>query len=318
MSTVDVVVRRAWHETPDVKAFELVAAGGGELPAFSPGAHVDVHIADGLTRQYSICNGPGEHGFYLIGVKRELESRGGSAAMHDAVGERSTLRLGGPRNNFPLVEEAAHSLLVAGGIGVTPLVSMARDLAVRSRSFALHHFVRHPRQTAFRELLAHEGLAARATYHYGLVPPGLEATLEDVLAAPPPGANLYLCGPKPFMDLVQAVARRLGWADGAIHLEYFAADTLYRTGESFEVVCARSRRSVTVPEDKTIIEVLRANGVEIETSCEQGVCGTCLTKLLEGEPDHRDLFLQPDEQESGTVIMPCVSRARSPRLVLDL
>jgi vanillate O-demethylase ferredoxin subunit len=318
VSTIDVVVRRTWLETPEVKAFELVAAEGEELPTFSPGAHIDVHIADGLTRQYSICNGPGEQGFYLIGVKRELESRGGSAAMHEAIGEGSTLRLGGPRNNFPLVEEAPLSLLLAGGIGVTPLVSMARHLAARSRSFALHHFVRDSQQTAFRELLAHEGLAAHATYHYGLVPPGLDATLEDILAAPLPGANLYLCGPKPFMNLVQAVARGLGWADGAIHLEYFAADTPYRTGDGFEVVCAKSRRAMTVPEDKTIIEVLRANGIEIETSCEQGVCGTCLTKLLQGEPDHRDLFLQPDEQEAGTVIMPCVSRARSPRLVLDL
>jgi ferredoxin-NADP reductase len=227
VSTTDVVVRRTWLETPEVKAFELVAAEGEELPTFSPGAHIDVHIADGLTRQYSICNGPGEQGFYLIGVKRELESRGGSAAMHEAIGEGSTLRLGGPRNNFPLVEEAPLSLLLAGGIGVTPLVSMARHLAARSRSFTLHHFVRDPQQTAFRELLAHEGLVAHATYHYGLVPPGLDATLEDVLAAPLPGANLYLCGPKPFMDLVQAVARGLGWADGAIHLEYFAGPSAF-------------------------------------------------------------------------------------------
>lgn len=318
MSTFQVRVRRTHDETPEVRAFELVALNG-DLPPFSAGGHVDVHLPGDIVRQYSLTNGPDDRDHYGLGVKREAESRGGSTAMHDGVREGDTLTISEPKNNFLLAMEARRHLLLAGGIGVTPLLSMARHLSKAGQDFAFHYFTRSPELTAFRGLIDASAWKGNATYHHGLVPPALDAVLLPLLREPADGTHLYLCGPGPFMDLVLGLTVQAGWVKDAVHLEYFTADVdpVGTDAGTFEVRLAQSGVTYPVPANKTILDVLRDNGHAVETSCEQGVCGTCETVVLEGEIDHRDLYLMEDEHEAGDRMMICVSRAKDGKLVID-
>ncbi|MFC3108333.1 PDR/VanB family oxidoreductase [Undibacterium arcticum] len=319
MTTVSVRVKRISQEACDIKSFELVSTTGAPLPSFTPGSHIDVHLGSGLIRQYSLCNGPDDTDRYLIAVKKEAASRGGSQAMHERIKEGSVITIGTPRNNFLLEPSAKHYLLLAGGIGVTPVISMARHLLAAGASFELQYFTRSIQHTAFHELLSGPEFNGRVKFHYALEPEGLRAYLRKLLWHRPEGADLYLCGPRPFMDLVESTAAAT-WPPEAVHLEYFAADPLSLAGpqESFQVKLARSGGTYSIPAGTPIIEVLAEHGVHIETSCEQGVCGTCLTGVLDGIPDHRDVFLTDAEKKSCDKMMPCVSRAKSPLLVLDL
>jgi ferredoxin-NADP reductase len=314
-----VRVKTANLEAEDVKAFELVSANGATLPRFTPGAHINVQIEEGLVRQYSLCNDPAEKGRYVIAVKRVPDSRGGSQAMHDRVNEGDTLAISAPRNHFPLHPAAKHYLLIAGGIGVTPLLCMARHLQATGASFALQYFTRSIEHTAFHELLSQPEFRGKVTFHYAVEPARLHEYLHKLLWHRPEGAHLYLCGPRPFMELVEATAATT-WPPETVHIEYFTADPMASAGPRtpFEITLARSGGTFTVPADKSIVQVLTEHGVENMTSCEQGVCGTCLTGLLEGVPDHRDVYLSDAEHKSCNKIMPCVSRAKSERLVLDL
>jgi vanillate O-demethylase ferredoxin subunit len=319
MGTLSVRVQRIRDEAIDVKSFELVSASGQALPVFTPGAHVDVHLADGLARQYSLCGSPSDGASYRIAVKLEATSRGGSQAMHERVREGDTLTISEPRNHFPLNLGARHHLLLAGGIGVTPLLSMTQQLLAEGASFELQYFSRSIQHTAFHDLLSEPRFAGKVAFHYAVEPEAVRAYLRKLLWRRPEGAHLYLCGPRPFMDLVEQTAAPT-WAPDAVHLEYFSANPSSLAGprETFRVRLARRGFECTIPADKTIAEALRGHGIEIETSCEQGVCGTCLTGLLEGRADHRDAFLRDDEKEAGDKILPCVSRSLSDMLVLDL
>jgi vanillate O-demethylase ferredoxin subunit len=307
-------------ESNEIRRFVLEGEDGTSLPPATPGSHVDVHLrgeapASALTRQYSICNGPEDRGVYILAVKREPQSRGGSVAMHSlAVGDR--LEIGRPRNNFPLANGARHHLLLAGGIGITPLLSMARHLAAENGSFALHHFVRAPEQAAFGDVFAGV-LASRAQRHAGFDPAATQAHLTALVADPAEGAHLYVCGPEPFMATAITAAQAQGWPEACIHREYFGAAPLAPSGKDFEVVLAASGVSVRVAEDETIVAALARVGVAVEVSCEQGICGTCLTRVVEGVPDHRDAYLTEAEQRAGDQMCLCVSRAASGRLVLD-
>jgi len=314
-----VRVRKKTREALDIASFELVSADATPLPRFMPGSHIDVHLGPELVRQYSLCNGPQDPGCYWIAVKREAESRGGSRAMHEQVKQGDTLTISTPRNNFAIEPSAKHHLLLAGGIDVTPILSMARHLLVSGASFDLQYFTRSIEHTAFHALLSESEFKGKVTFHYALEPEALRAYLRRLLWHRPEQAHIYLCGPRPFMDLVETTAAPT-WPPEAVHLEYFTADPLSLAGpqDSFQVKLARSGGTYAIPSGKTIVEALRENGIHIETSCEQGVCGTCLTGLLEGLPDHRDVFLTDDEKEAGDKIMPCVSRAKSSLLVLDL
>ena len=319
MPSVPVRVIRVVREAADVLSFTLAAVEGGRLPSFTPGAHIDVQIAPGLTRPFSLCNGPEALDSYEIAVKKEVESRGGSAAMHLNVREGHILHISKPRNNFPLDEAAKHCLLLAGGIGVTPLLSMARHLQAARASFHLHYFSRSRSHVAFYDQLSSGALQRHATLHHALSPEDLEAFLGELLVDRPEGAQIYMCGPAPFMALVGKVASRT-WPPDAIHLEHFKAAPEMRAhaDASFEVLLARSGKTVAVPAGKTIVEALLAQGTRIDTSCEQGVCGTCVIDVVDGVPDHRDGYLSAKEKACGKHIVACVSRARSPVLVLDL
>jgi len=315
-----VRVARKAVEALDICSFELVAADGQPLPAFSAGAHLDVQVPGGLTRQYSLCNAPHETHRYLIGVLRDAASRGGSAAMHDRVREGDVLTIGAPKNHFPLAPQARRHLLLAGGIGITPILCMAEQLAASGADFALHYSTRSRERTAFHDRLRASAFAERVAFHFDDGEAAQRLDLAALLAAPQAGTHLYVCGPRGYIDAVLAGARAHGWPEAQLHREYFAGgDAAPAAGDTaFEVQLASTGRVIAVPADRTVVQALAAAGVEVQTSCEQGVCGTCLTRVLAGTPEHRDLYLTPEEQAANDQFTPCCSRARSARLVLDL
>ena len=317
---LEVVVRQIRAETSEIRSFVLEACSGEALPAFEAGAHIDVFPLPGFCRQYSLVNDPADRRRYVLGVKREQNSRGGSSAMHGQLTEGSRLKISRPRNNFALRQNGGRSLLLAGGIGVTPLLSMAQALAARGADFELHYFARSNQELAFRDLITASSWSDRVLYHFGLVPPLLNDVLDEILAAPGAGDLVYLCGPNPFMDVVRSSAEQAGWPASSLILEHFSAEPPKLVPGAGEFVVRLAKRGIEliVPSDKAIIDVLREAGVEIKTSCEQGVCGTCLTTVIEGEPEHNDLYLSDEERESGQVMTPCVSRAKSKFLVLDI
>lgn len=319
MSTIySLRVTAIRQEAPDIRSFELTPVDGGALPPMEPGAHIDIHTGEGLVRQYSLCNGPEERGDYRIAVKREPGSRGGSSWMHDQLRVGDLLTVAGPRNNFVLRPGTGPHLLLAGGIGMTPVFAMARHLAADGHPLAFHYFARDQASAAFRDDISRL-LAAHATLHLGLDPAGTRAELARIIgeAAAQSGAQVYFCGPAPFLDLVLELTR--DWPAGTVHYERFSAAPVDPSGErGFHVELARSGGRYHVPPGQSIVAALAEHGIEIMTSCEQGVCGTCLTPLLAGDPDHRDMVLSDAEAEAKSLILPCVSRARSDLLVLDL
>ncbi len=310
-----VQVARKWQVAADVAGFDLVSIAG-QLPTFQPGAHIDVHLPNGLVRQYSLTNGPGELDRYRIGVKLEPDGGGGSLALHDSVRVGDVLAVSEPRNNFPLRRDAVRTILVAGGIGITPLLAMAQALRHQGLHFELHVFARSDAHIAFAELV--DGLGESVTRHIGLSPPETGAALEALLAEPGPHEHVYVCGPGPMLDAARRTAADAGRTDDTVHFEYFANPTEIDDSTTFAVDLARSALSLEVPAGTTIMEVLRANGVEVASSCETGACGTCRVAVLDGEPVHNDVYLDDTEKQQGDQMMVCVSRARSDRLVLDI
>jgi len=314
-----VRVARKTTEALDISSFELVLEGGGALPAFSAGSHVDVHLDDGLTRQYSLCNDPKETHRYLICVLMDAASRGGSKAMHEKVQVGQTLKISAPKNHFPLAHEAQRSLLLAGGIGVTPILCMTERLAMTGASFEMHYCTRSRERTAFAGRIASAGFAKQVQFHFDDGADAQKFDMAKVLSTPQSGVHVYVCGPKGFMDAVLKTARDQGWPEAQLHYEFFASEVVASDSDGeFEIKLASSGRLIKILKDKTVTQALSEAGVEIQTSCEQGVCGTCLTRVLEGVPDHKDLYLSPEEQAANDQFTPCCSRAKTPVLVLDL
>ena len=319
MSTLQVRVARKTIEAVDICSFELVNVHDRPLPAFSAGSHIDVSLPNGLTRQYSLCNDPKESHRYLIGVLKDPSTRGGSAAMHERVNVGDMLTISNPKNHFPLAHGARHSLLLAGGIGVTPILCMAERLSMAGEAFVMHYCARTRERAAFCNRIATSAFASHVQFHFDDGPPQQALDIGALLARPQPDQHLYVCGPKGFMNAVLEAARSAGWPEAQLHYEFFAAEPVkLATDGSFEVKLASSGRIVEVPSDKSVVEALASAGVVVETSCEQGVCGTCITRVLDGEPDHRDVFLTPLEQAANDQFTPCCSRAKSACLVLDL
>ena len=310
-----VQVQRKSATAAGVAAFEL-APLEGVLPTFQPGAHIDVHLPNGLVRQYSLTNGPGESSCYRIGVKLEPDSSGGSSCLHETVREGDVLAISEPRNNFPLRRDSNRTILVAGGIGITPLLAMAQSLDRMSLAFELHCFAQSGDHIAFADVV--EGLGRSVVRHLGLSPDETVAEIRRLVVGYETFANLYVCGPGPMLEAVRREAAAAGWPDDAVHFEYFKNTNEIDDSSTFEVALARSAMTVTVPAGATILEVLRGHGVIMPSSCEQGACGTCVATVLEGEPDHQDVYLNDSEHRAGDRIMTCVSRSSSDRLVLDL
>lgn len=316
---LEVKVTRKHQEAEGICSFELSRVDGEPLPAFTACAHIDVHVAPGLTRQYSLCNPPQERHRYVIAVLREPASRGGSHGMHELLQVGGTLAIGEPRNLFELVPDADRYLLFAGGIGITPILAMAWSLAHQGRAFELHYCSRSAERAAFVRQLAEAPFANRVHTHFDDGSPGQKLDVAAVLGKPLAGQHVYVCGPGGFMDFILGAAATFGWPAEQVHREYFAVpQPAHDANQAFEVELARSGRVLEIPADKSVFEVLDAAGVQIDTSCEQGICGCCLTRVMAGIPDHRDQFMTDAERALNNQFTPCCSRSRSPRLVLDL
>jgi vanillate O-demethylase ferredoxin subunit len=314
---MQVKIARKFAVATDICAFELTRPDGAALPAFSAGAHVDVMLRDGLVRQYSLCNSPSESHRYLIAVLRDANSRGGSVAMH-ALEEGGLLEIGEPKNHFALHARARHSVLLAGGIGVTPILAMAETLDREGAAFEMHYCARSAARMAFRERLAGARFSERVHLYFDDAEAGERLRLNRLLAQPRPDTQLYVCGPVGFIAAAIDAAKAAGWDDANVHREFFAAAPAQEGGGAFQVTLSSTGRVIDVASDMTVVSALAQAGVEVPTSCEQGVCGTCLTRVLSGEPDHRDVYLTDEEKAANDQFLPCCSRSRSPMLVLDL
>jgi len=312
---IRVQVARKWPVSRSAMALELRPLAGN-LPTVQPGGHIDVRLPNGLTRQYSVTNGPGDTASYVIGVKLEAGSRGGSRAIHESVREGDVLAVSAPRHNFPLRRDAARTVLVAGGIGITPLLAMARTLGKERLPFALHHFASHRDEQAFADETF--ALGDPVTAHLGLTPAETRARLETIVTAHVPATHLYVCGPGPMIAVVREIAAAAGWPEGAVHFEHFRNDTDMDDSSAFEVSLSRSCLTLPVPAGRSILEIVRDAGVDVPSSCGQGACGTCMVSVIEGEPAHQDVYLNGEERRRGDRMLICVSRAKSARLVLDL
>ena len=309
-------------EGQDIVRLLLRTCDERPLPAFEAGAHIEIALPNGLRRQYSLCNAPQgvatDH--YEIAILLEAGGRGGSRSVHEEVAAGHTLRISPPRNFFPLAPTGP-SLLIAGGIGLTPLMAMAESLAQNARPFDLHICTRTAGKAAFRERLGSRPYADRIHWHFDDGPAGQCFDIEALLASAADDCHLYVCGPQGFMDHVLAKGRGAGWPAGRLHYEYFAVAPAGGDADgdtAFELVLQRSGRTVSVAADTSAATALIEAGVEVALSCEQGICGSCLVPVLEGEPDHRDYFQSDEERAANTQFTPCCSRARGARLVLDL
>lgn len=319
LELLKVRVAKRTREALGIDSFELVPADGGVLPQFSAGAHVDVRVKDDLFRPYSLCNDPAEQHRYLIAVMKDPASRGGSRAMHEQVREGDVLTITRPKNHFELAHDGKASLLIAAGIGVTPILCMAEHLARTGETFEMHYFTRSAERTAFRKRIDRASFAAQVSFHFDDGPHEQKLDVAALLAVPKDGVHLYVCGPQGFMDAVLTCARASGWAKSQLHYEFFGSSpAISESAESFDVVLSSSGRVVSVSKDMTVVQALARAGIQVPVSCEQGVCGTCLTRVVDGVPDHRDMFLTPKEQARNDSFLPCCSRSKSPRLVLDL
>ena len=307
-------IARTQRIAADIHLFELRDASGGDLPGFTAGAHVTVKSPNGSLRKYSLCNDPAERRRYAIAVKRDPAGRGGSVDLVDNTRVGDTIEVSAPHNAFELAEKAASFILIAGGIGITPLLAMARHLNGAGKRYKLYYLTRSPEHTAFRDQLEGEEFKGRVAIHYD---GGDIANAFDLwpILEKPTSAHVYCCGPRPLLEAVRDMTGH--WPPAAIHFESFvdAGAAARPEDKPFTVVLAKSGDRIVVQPGVSILEAMRARGHEAPSSCESGTCGTCRTRLLAGKADHRDLVLMDDEKAGQ--IMICVSRAVSPEIEIE-
>jgi vanillate O-demethylase ferredoxin subunit len=317
--TLKLRVKATTYEAQDINSYDLRLPAGGELPPFTAGAHVDLHLPNGLIRSYSLLNAEQERHRYVIAVNKDRASRGGSRYIHESLRVGDTLPVSLPRNNFPLALHASRSVLIAGGIGITPLLCMIRRLSVEGNDWQLHYGARTRQNAAFLEELKDLARAcgSEARVHLSF-DQETDAKMLDIasLVAGAADAHLYCCGPLPMLAAFEHATAAL--PSERVHVEYFAARERPAASGGFQVVLAKSGRTLTVPKGKTILDALLDADVAVQYSCMEGVCSSCETRVLEGIPDHRDLVLSKEERASNKVMMVCCSGSKTDRLVLDL
>ena len=315
---MQVRVKRITYEAETISSYELIAPHGGNLVPFTAGSHIDLHLSNGIIRSYSLVNEQSDTVRYVIAVGRDASSRGGSVFVHDHVRVGDILTISHPRNNFALHEDARHSVFFAGGIGITPILAMIRRLESLGRSWNLHYTARTRVSAAFLDDL----MSLRPDVHLNLhvnfdqEPGGQMLDLAGILADVSVDAHVYCCGPLPMLDAFEAATA--GRPASHVHVEYFKAKELPAASGGFDVKLVRSDRTIQVQPGKTILDALLDAGVTVNYACSEGVCGTCETKVIDGVPDHRDLFLSSEEQAENKTIMICCSGSKSETLVLDL
>lgn len=289
-----------------------------QLPTFTAGSHIDLHLGNGLVRSYSLLNSQDERHRYRFGVNRDPKSRGGSQYLHGSVHCGDMLEISVPRNNFVLNENVSHSVLIAGGIGITPLWSMIQRLDTLGRAWELHYSARTRKNAALiRELSAlPTSTLGKVHLNFDQELGGTMLDIHGIVRAAPPGAHFYCCGPIPMLGAFETATASCH--PETVHIEYFSAKDAPSTAGGFEVVFAKSKKTLRVPKGKTILDLALAEGVDIQHSCREGVCGSCLVKVLEGVPDHRDLVLTNAEKAANDQMLICCSGSKSERLVLDI
>jgi ferredoxin-NADP reductase len=299
-----------------INGYELVDPRGRDLPRFAAGAHIGLRLAGGPVRDYSLWNDPAERRRYCIAVLCEDDPEAVSHRLRERVRPGDLVEVSAPRNNFPLDLTAAHHLLIAGGIGITPIMAMIAELRRRGADFLLHYCTRSPAATAFRDELDLLAAQGRVRFHYDGGDPARGLDIAAALRAAPPGTHLYFCGPPALMAATAEAARE--WPSGTVHSESFSAPSAVDFGENrtFRVRLARHGGEFDIPPDETILEVLRRHGIPVKSSCELGYCGTCLIRYLGGEPEHRDDLLAAADRSRYVLI--CCARAKTPVLELDL
>jgi vanillate O-demethylase ferredoxin subunit len=316
-ASMSLLVRTMRQEAEGVVSLELVDREGGALPPFEAGGHIDLHLANGHVRSYSLLGDPSDSHRYRVAVLHEAQGRGGSAFIHTALRVGDLVSVSAPRNNFPLAAAATHHVFFAGGIGVTPFLAMARQLNAEGRPWALFYGARSRARAAFADTLARLAAArcGKLTVRFDDEAGGGPFDLQALMSGQPDAA-FYCCGPKPMLDAFSRAAEALGVERA--HVEHFAGVEAPADGGGYAVVLARDNRRIPVLPGQTILAALRAAGVEVMSSCEEGICGACETKVLAGEPDHRDLVLTPAEHAANSSMMICCSGSKSAELVLDL
>lgn len=318
-TTLELVVRRVTLEAKGINSYELVDPERRELPAFTAGAHIDIHLPNGLVRQYSLSNSPLERHRYVIGVLRDPNGAGGSAAVH-RLHAGDIVRVSSPRNNFELDAAARRSILLAGGIGVTPMKSMMHHLEQAQAEYELHYFCRSPEFAAFSdEFQARIGRGC-VHLHFDGGDPAKGFSIASLLQEAPEGCHVYYCGPAGFMEACRCAAAH--WSEGTVHFEHFKAPVDSALGsdlvvtDGFVAKINSTGEELVVPEGESLADVLQNAGYPVETSCQSGLCGTCKVRYLAGEVNHQDYIL--DDSEKGSCLTACVSRGKSGVLVLDL
>jgi phthalate 4,5-dioxygenase reductase subunit len=311
---VQLRVARKTALTSDIYLYELRHPDGADLAAFSPGAHLTVQLPNGMRRNYSLSNDPADRAFYQIAVKRDSRGRGGSISMADEVQAGDLLPVSVPRNNFELTPHADNYLFIAGGIGITPIMSMMRHLKRSGRArFKLYYCTRDPENTAFLDEMNKSEFAGQVQIHHDYGDMNAAFDFWEIFQKPGK-AHVYCCGPSGLMDSVRDTSGH--WPSGAVHFESFGVAKVQAENKAFTVRLQRSGQTIEVAKDQSILDALRARGRDVPSSCESGTCGSCRTGLMAGEADHRDMVL--NDAEKQTQIMVCVSRAKSCQLVLDL
>lgn len=318
MNMLSVKVIRKMQQALDIQSLELADPDGKVLPPFSAGSHIDVHLPGGIVRQYSLCNDPLEQHRYLICVLRDAKSRGGSVAVHERIAEGDLITISEPRNNFAVVP-ASRYVLLAGGIGVAPLLCIAERLAHVGSNFELHYCTRSRERMAFIDRIRRSTFAEKVQFHFDDGDDGQKLNLDTALAAPDERTHAYVCGPTGFIQFAKLAMQQRGWLAHNVHVEHFSAvNSGPMVNRSFDVKVASSGRCYPVAADQSVLSVLMAAGFDIPRSCEEGVCGTCVTGVLAGEVEHRDSYFCEAERAMNRFFTPCCSRARSNLLVLDL
>lgn len=316
----DLEVTSVQAEGDDIKRFELVDPTGEPLEPFEPGAHVMVDLPGIGRRHYSLCNDWRERGRYEIAVTRVPRGNGGSSHLLQHVERGQTLRVSTPRNHFPLASGSGFACLIAGGIGITPLLAMIRKLEATGRPYHLHYCTRDPNRTAFRSMLESAPYRDHVTFYFDGGNPALGLDCESLLSQQTHGTEIYCCGPLGLMQAVKKAAR--DWSPERLHFEFFSgepnAETTQEDNRPFEAIIGSTGHTIAVAANESLLDALERHGIRVDRLCEHGICGTCITGVKDGEPEHRDSVLTPKERSEGKLIAVCCSRAKSPRLVLDL
>lgn len=316
--TFPVRILQMRYEAETVLSLDLASPEGDELPAFAAGAHIDVRISDDCTRSYSLLNDPAERSRYVIAVNKEPNSRGGSRAVHEKLRVGDIVSISAPRNHFPLDENATHSIFIAGGIGVTPLLCMVRRLNALGRSWELHYAARDRKSASFLEdanALAKAG-HGRVHVHLKRELGGSALDVPAVIQTADANAHFYCCGPVRLLEEFETATRKI--EPGRVHLEYFAAKLAPALDGGYEVVLARSNKTIQVTSGKTLLQAMLEAKVNVNYACSQGMCGSCLVRVIEGIPDHRDGYLTDEEKAQDQQMIACCSGSKSARLVLDM